>query len=68
MASRKLPVVQVPTVPDDVIRQAIKERNMPPALFDQIVYNGGKPAAIVALLNWQQRTHNHVPGEACSCS
>jgi hypothetical protein len=68
MARPELPVVQMPTIPDDLIRQAIRERNMPPAMFDQIVYNGGRAAAIVALLNWQQRTHNHVPGEACSCS
>lgn len=66
--AKELPVIELPPIADDVIRQAIKDRGMPPAMFDQIVYNGGRPAAIVALLNWQQRTHNHVPGEACECS
>jgi hypothetical protein len=65
---KELPVVEIPPLPDDVIRQAMKDRNMEPAMFDQIAYNGGKPAAIMALLNWKQRYHDHVPGEECHCS
>lgn len=64
---RELPVVALPILADDVIRQAIIDRDMPPAVFDLIVYNGGRPAAITALLNWRQRYHNHVPGEVCTC-
>lgn len=53
---------------DTSIEKALADRGIPKSVYDFIEYNLGKGAALVAILSGEMRHHDHVPGEACSCS